>query len=79
LLRQPLTDAVKVPHKSAGLEERLAEAAWRVTVVPTSGPFYWWQPAEPGDLRNSQRASPLSSRPNAFAPPGFDPPTLATP
>jgi demethylmenaquinone methyltransferase/2-methoxy-6-polyprenyl-1,4-benzoquinol methylase len=33
--------AVKVPHKPAELEQRLAEAGWRISVTPTSGPCYW--------------------------------------
>ncbi|BCJ33096.1 hypothetical protein Athai_05990 [Actinocatenispora thailandica] len=34
--------AVKVPHRPAELEQRLAACGWRVTVTPTtSGPFYW--------------------------------------
>ena len=33
--------AVKVPHEPKQLEERLAHLGWRVTVTPTSGPFFW--------------------------------------
>lgn len=33
--------AVKVPHRPAELEERLARMGWRITVTPTSGPFFW--------------------------------------
>jgi len=33
--------AVKVPHDSAELEQRLARLGWRITVKQTSGPFYW--------------------------------------
>jgi demethylmenaquinone methyltransferase/2-methoxy-6-polyprenyl-1,4-benzoquinol methylase len=33
--------AVKVPHEPKQLEKRLARLGWRVTVTPTSGPFYW--------------------------------------
>ena len=32
--------AIKVPHKPAELEQRLAEIGWAVNVAPTSGPFY---------------------------------------
>ncbi|HWM00613.1 MAG TPA: class I SAM-dependent methyltransferase [Nocardioidaceae bacterium] len=32
---------VKVPHRPAELEERLARAGWQVSVSGTSGPFYW--------------------------------------
>jgi SAM-dependent methyltransferase len=32
---------VKVPHRPAELEERLARAGWQVSVTGTSGPFYW--------------------------------------
>jgi SAM-dependent methyltransferase len=33
--------AVKVPYEPKGLEARLEGLGWRVTVTPTSGPFYW--------------------------------------
>jgi demethylmenaquinone methyltransferase/2-methoxy-6-polyprenyl-1,4-benzoquinol methylase len=33
--------AVKVPHRPADLEDRLARLGWQVTVRPTSGPFFW--------------------------------------
>lgn len=33
--------AIKVPHKPAELEQRLAQIGWSVNVTPTSGPFYW--------------------------------------
>jgi SAM-dependent methyltransferase len=33
--------AVKVPHRPAELEERLARLGWRVGVRATSGPFFW--------------------------------------
>jgi SAM-dependent methyltransferase len=33
--------AVKVPHEPKQLEKRLARLGWRVTVTPTSGPFFW--------------------------------------
>jgi SAM-dependent methyltransferase len=33
--------AVKVPHEPKQLERRLARLGWRVTVSPTSGPFFW--------------------------------------
>lgn len=32
---------VKVPHHPQELQDRLAELGWRITVTPTSGPFYW--------------------------------------
>jgi len=32
---------VKVPHRAADLEARLARLGWRITVTPTSGPFFW--------------------------------------
>ena len=32
---------VKVPYQPAELEERLGRLGWRITVTPTSGPFYW--------------------------------------
>jgi SAM-dependent methyltransferase len=32
---------VKVPYEPKGLEERLQGLGWRVTVTPTSGPFFW--------------------------------------
>lgn len=31
---------VKVPYQPADLEARLAQLGWRITVTPTSGPFY---------------------------------------
>jgi demethylmenaquinone methyltransferase/2-methoxy-6-polyprenyl-1,4-benzoquinol methylase len=33
--------AVKVPHRPVELEERLRRLGWRITVTPTSGPFFW--------------------------------------
>jgi hypothetical protein len=33
--------AVKVPHEPPELERRLAGLGWRITVRPTSGPFFW--------------------------------------
>jgi len=33
--------AVKVPHRPAALEERLARLGWHIEVTPTAGPFYW--------------------------------------
>jgi SAM-dependent methyltransferase len=33
--------AVKVPHEPKQLQKRLARLGWRVTVTPTSGPFFW--------------------------------------
>ena len=33
--------AVKVPHQTDELEQRLARSGWRVTVTQTIGPFYW--------------------------------------
>jgi trans-aconitate methyltransferase len=33
--------AVKVPHEPKQLEKWLARLGWRVTVTPTSGPFFW--------------------------------------
>jgi 2-polyprenyl-3-methyl-5-hydroxy-6-metoxy-1,4-benzoquinol methylase len=47
VIRRRLNDgtahtAIKVPHRPAELERRLAEAGWRVRVSPTSsGPFFW--------------------------------------
>ena len=38
--------AIKVPHRPAELEQRLAEIGWSVNVT-TSGPFYWGS-ARPG-------------------------------
>lgn len=32
---------VKVPHRPADLERRLERIGWRITVHPTSGPFFW--------------------------------------
>ena len=32
---------VKVPHRPAELENRLARAGWQVSVTATSGPFFW--------------------------------------
>ena len=45
-IRRRLTDgtafrAVKVPHRPAELEERLARLGWRIRVTKTSGPFFW--------------------------------------
>ena len=33
--------AVKVPHQPVELEQRLAQAGWRVNVESTAGPFFW--------------------------------------
>jgi demethylmenaquinone methyltransferase/2-methoxy-6-polyprenyl-1,4-benzoquinol methylase len=33
--------AVKVPHTTQGLEERLARLGWDIDVHPTAGPFFW--------------------------------------
>jgi trans-aconitate methyltransferase len=33
--------AIKVPHRPAELEDRLARLGWHVTVTPASGPFFW--------------------------------------
>ena len=33
--------AVKVPHQPSQLQQRLADLGWHITVMPTSGPFYW--------------------------------------
>ena len=33
--------AVKVPHEPQELEQRLARLGWRITVTPTSWPFFW--------------------------------------
>ena len=46
IIRRRLNDgtpyrAVKVPHEPEQLEKRLARLGWRVTVTPTSGPFFW--------------------------------------
>lgn len=45
-IQRRLTDGtayriVKVPHQPADLERRLEQIGWRVTVRPTSGPFFW--------------------------------------
>jgi SAM-dependent methyltransferase len=32
---------VKVPYDPRDLERRLAALGWRISVTPTSGPFYW--------------------------------------
>lgn len=46
IIRRRLNDgtpyrAVKVPYEPKRLEERLQGLGWRVTVTPTSGPFFW--------------------------------------
>ncbi len=46
VIRRRLSDgtsyrAVKVPHQPAELEQLLDRAGWRISVTPTSGPFYW--------------------------------------
>src|SRR5215204_816714 len=46
IIRRRLNDgtsyrAVKVPYEPKRLEERLEGLGWRVTVTPTSGPFFW--------------------------------------
>lgn len=45
-IRRQLNDGtpyriVKVPHRPADLEARLERLGWRITVTPTSGPFFW--------------------------------------
>ncbi len=40
--------AVKVPHTPGGLQERLRELGWRVSVHATSGPFFWGSGTAPG-------------------------------
>ena len=46
-IRRQLNDgtvfrAVKVPHRPADLQQRLARAGWRISVTATAaGPFYW--------------------------------------
>lgn len=45
-IRRQLTNGtahriVKVPYRPAELEWRLDRLGWRITVRPTSGPFYW--------------------------------------
>jgi trans-aconitate methyltransferase len=32
---------VKVPHRPVDLERQLNQLGWRITVHPTSGPFFW--------------------------------------
>ena len=32
---------VKMPHRPADLERRLARLGWDIKVTPTAGPFYW--------------------------------------
>ena len=32
---------VKVPHQPRDLQDRLARLGWRISVSPTSGPYYW--------------------------------------
>jgi hypothetical protein len=43
LLRRDLPSylAVKVALTPSGLEARLSGLGWRITVTPTSGPFFW--------------------------------------
>jgi demethylmenaquinone methyltransferase/2-methoxy-6-polyprenyl-1,4-benzoquinol methylase len=46
LVRRQLNDGtpyrvVKVPHESKELERRLQQLGWRITITPTSGPFFW--------------------------------------
>jgi SAM-dependent methyltransferase len=46
IIRRRLNDgtsyrAVKVPYEPKRLEQRLEGLGWRVTVTPTSGPFFW--------------------------------------
>jgi SAM-dependent methyltransferase len=46
IIRRQLNDgtsyrAVKVPHRPAGLERRLAGLGWNIRVRGTEGPFYW--------------------------------------
>ena len=36
---------VKVPHTPAGLERRLAQLGWRITVTPAEGPFFYGEGA----------------------------------
>lgn len=46
IIRRHLNDgttyrAVKIPHRPADLEGRLAGMGWQVKVISTSGPFFW--------------------------------------
>jgi hypothetical protein len=46
LVRRQLNDGtpyrvVKVPHEPKELERRLQQLGWRITITPTSGPFFW--------------------------------------
>ncbi len=46
LVRRQLHDGtpyrvVKVPHEPKALERRLQQLGWRITITPTSGPFFW--------------------------------------
>jgi SAM-dependent methyltransferase len=42
--------AVKVAHEPIDLEARLASLGWRITVTPTSGPFFWGAGGRLSDL-----------------------------
>ena len=46
IVRRQLADGrsfnvLKIPHEPGALEQRLGRLGWRITVTPTSGPFYW--------------------------------------
>jgi hypothetical protein len=46
IVRRQLADGrsfnvLKIPHEPGALEQRLERLGWRITVTPTSGPFYW--------------------------------------
>ncbi|MBI2567922.1 MAG: class I SAM-dependent methyltransferase [Candidatus Schekmanbacteria bacterium] len=45
---------VKVPHRPADLEHRLRRLGWRITVTPTSGPFYWGAGSLPASTRENR-------------------------
>jgi ubiquinone/menaquinone biosynthesis C-methylase UbiE len=32
---------IKIPYEPAGLEQRLRDLQWNISVIGTSGPFYW--------------------------------------
>jgi demethylmenaquinone methyltransferase/2-methoxy-6-polyprenyl-1,4-benzoquinol methylase len=40
--------AVKVPYQPKELESLLSSLGWRISVMPTSGPFYWGSGAKSG-------------------------------
>jgi SAM-dependent methyltransferase len=57
IIRRRLNDgtsyrALKVPFEPTRLEERLQGLGWRVTVTPTSGPFFWGVGTAPRDIAN---------------------------